>query len=364
MTDHARRIELRIPFATMLKVALFLLLLYAVYKLRLIILMTVIAALVAVLLDPVESWLERHHVRRGIALTLIAVVLAGTILGLLVAVVPATVSELSDMRRELPSIVQKLTKRFPAAAPYVGSLLKQQPSGQPAPQQVKRALSKGMVAGQYVIAGISAILFVIILAVYLVAEGRKAIAWLISFAPERQRERLVRTVREVRPVVFSYMRGQMVTSVASFVVSLVALLILHVPAAVPLAILAFLGDFVPVIGYIASTVPAVLLGLVVSPTTGVIVFAVYVIYQAFESWILVPRVYGKTMELSTLTVLLSVSVGGALMGPVGAILILPFVAAYPVVEKIWLREKLPEDTVAQHQAIANGEAGERIDDVL
>lgn len=363
MADQSRCVELRIPFATMLKVALFILLIYAAYRLRLVILMTVIAALVAVLLDPMQRWLERHGVKRGLALALLAVLLAGTILGLLGAVIPTTVSQLGQVKQQLPSIAQKVTNRFPATKPYVDDIVRQQPA-QPGSQQVKRVLSKGMLAGQYVFAALSAILFVIVLAVYLCAEGRKTIAWLISFAPECHRERLVRTAREVRPVVFSYMRGQLVTSVASFVVSLVALMVLHVPAALPLAILSFLGDFVPVIGYIASTVPAVLLGFVVSPSTGLIVLAVYVIYQAIESWVIVPRVYGRTMELSTLTVLLSVSVGGALMGPVGAILILPFVAAYPVVERIWLRGKLPEDTVEKHDAIAKGEAGERIDDVL
>jgi predicted PurR-regulated permease PerM len=59
--------------------------------------------------------------------------------------------------------------------------------------------------------------------------------------------------------------------------------------------------------------------------------------------------------LSTLTVLLAVAVGGTLEGALGAVLILPFVAAYPIVERIWLREKLPRDTVAKHEALSEPE---------
>jgi predicted PurR-regulated permease PerM len=76
------------------------------------------------------------------------------------------------------------------------------------------------------------------------------------------------------------------------------------------------------------------------------------LYHFVESYFIVPRVYGKQMRLSTLTVLLAIMVGGTLQGVAGAILILPFVAAYPIVERLWLRDKLPEDTVARHEELA------------
>ena len=62
------------------------------------------------------------------------------------------------------------------------------------------------------------------------------------------------------------------------------------------------------------------------------------------------------MRLSTLTVLVSIAIGGTLQGVIGAVLALPIAAAYPIVERIWLRRHLPADTVPRHEAIEEGES--------
>jgi predicted PurR-regulated permease PerM len=130
------------------------------------------------------------------------------------------------------------------------------------------------------------------------------------------------------------------------------LLVLHVPMALPLAVIAFIADLVPVVGTIAMTAPAVLMALTVGPVKALLVFAGYMLYHFVESYFIVPKVYGKEMRLSTLTVLLAIMIGGSLQGASGAILILPFVAAYPIVERLWLRNQLPDDTVEKHEELA------------
>lgn len=78
------------------------------------------------------------------------------------------------------------------------------------------------------------------------------------------------------------------------------------------------------------------------------------LYRFVESYFIIPRVYGDEIRLSTLTVLLAVAVGGTLQGAFGAILILPFVAVYPIVERIWLRDELAPGTVERHERIEEG----------
>jgi len=199
------------------------------------------------------------------------------------------------------------------------------------------------------------------------SEGKRAMAWLFSFAPEEQRRKLVETTEEVEPVMFAYMRGQLIVSTLSGSVAMVTLSLLHVPGALPLAVLTFVGDFFPVVGFIASTVPAMLLGLIVSPATAVIIIVVYAGYHLVENYYVVPRVFGRAMRLSLLTVVLSMSVGGLLAGPFGAILILPMAAAYPSIERIWLRPHLAPGTIPKHEAIEGEDQGraERVaEDVL
>lgn len=66
-----------------------------------------------------------------------------------------------------------------------------------------------------------------------------------------------------------------------------------------------------------------------------------------------PRIYGKQLRLSTLAVLLALVVGGTLQGVLGAVLVLPIVAAYPIIERIWLADTLPPRVLHQHSAMAS-----------
>ncbi len=77
----------------------------------------------------------------------------------------------------------------------------------------------------------------------------------------------------------------------------------------------------------------------------------YVAYHFVENYLIVPAVYGKQLRLSTLTVILALGIAGALTGVIGAILVLPLVAAYPIVERIWLRPVVGEEPLKDHAAL-------------
>jgi predicted PurR-regulated permease PerM len=106
-----------------------------------------------------------------------------------------------------------------------------------------------------------------------------------------------------------------------------------------------------VVGTIAMIAPAALLALTVSPLRAMLVVAAYLAYHLIENYLIIPRVYGNQMRLSTLTVILAIAVGGTLQGVIGALLALPIAAAYPIVERIWLRDQLPSDTVERHEEL-------------
>ena len=126
---------------------------------------------------------------------------------------------------------------------------------------------------------------------------------------------------------------------------------LQVPLALLLAVLAFVFDFIPVVGTILMMVPATMLGFVVSPTRALLVAGAYLLYHVIEAYILIPKIWGREMRVSTLTVLLAIAIGGTLQGAIGAVLALPIAAAYPIVERIWLREHLPPDIVERHEEL-------------
>src|SRR5581483_8120816 len=218
-------------------------------------------------------------------------------------------------------------------------------------QPTRDLILRGLVAGKFALEGISAIVFVLVVALYLLIEGRTAFSWMITFAPRRYRARIDQTAREMSDVVLAYMRGNVITSCICAAYVAAVLFVLHVPLLLLLTVIAFIFDFVPVVGTIVMIVPAALLALTISPTRALIVVAAYLLYHLIENYAIAPYVYGNQMRLSTLIVILAIVVGGTLLGVIGAVLALPIAAAYPIVERIWLRDRLPSDTVARHEEL-------------
>jgi hypothetical protein len=81
------------------------------------------------------------------------------------------------------------------------------------------------------------------------------------------------------------------------------------------------------------------------------VLFLYIVYHVVEAYVPVPRIHGRRLQLSTLAVLLALIVGGTLQGIVGAFLILPLVAAYPIIERIWLHDYLSSEVIHDHSAL-------------
>ena len=117
------------------------------------------------------------------------------------------------------------------------------------------------------------------------------------------------------------------------------------------AVAAGLLDFVPVLGFPLSSLPAILLAATVSGKTALIVAILYAAYHAAENYLIAPYVYGDRLRLSNVVIVLAFAVGAELGGVVGAVVALPIAAAYPAIERIWLRDKLGDEVVDEHATI-------------
>jgi predicted PurR-regulated permease PerM len=218
---------------------------------------------------------------------------------------------------------------------------------------VQAWINRPMLWGRLAVGGIMRGLFVLILTFYLLVDGRRLYAWLLAFVPPQHREKMARTVPEVSDVLYGYVRGQVITSVLFAAFAAVTLKAFNVPAVVPLAVLAGICDVIPVLGIIIAVLPATVLALSVSPFAALMVLCLFVAYHLFEAYYIVPRIYGKALRLSTLAVLLALVVGGTLQGILGAVPVLPVVAAYPIIERIWLADTLPRSVIREHKALQN-----------
>jgi predicted PurR-regulated permease PerM len=200
-------------------------------------------------------------------------------------------------------------------------------------------------------AGIAGIAVALIVTVYLLLDGRRTYQWLVAFVPAPNRPRVHATAMCAREVIAAYVRGNVITSVLCAAITWIVLAALHVPAALVLALLAGIFDFVPVVGFILSAAPAVLLAFVVSPIVALAVAIFYVLYNVVENYYIQPKVYGRELRLSDLAVIAAFLVGAELGGVLGAVIALPIAAMYPAVERIWFDRPGANDTADEHRRI-------------
>jgi len=196
-----------------------------------------------------------------------------------------------------------------------------------------------------------------VLTLYLLIEGHTTRDWLVAFVPRARRHKVEQTFVECERVIFAYVAGNVILSVIAFTCTLIALWLLKVPAALLLAVVAGVSDFLPVVGFLVGAVPTILIALTVSVPTAVMVAVFYIAYNTVETYVLGPWAYGDRLKLSNVAVILAFVIGAEIAGVIGALIALPVAAIYPAIERIWLREQLPEDTIREHKAIEqNGAA--------
>jgi predicted PurR-regulated permease PerM len=301
-------------------------LLHAVWS---VVMVVLIALIIAGTVKPGVEMLERHGLRRGGALAVVYASAFVVVIGLLVVAVPPLVSQLLDMLgnapREKTALVTWLSHMRGGA--QVGKAI----DGLPLDQLISSAEGRLLSASPEAMTAIGYGVTTMFLSIYLIADAKRIDDAMYGAVPAKYHARLARIVANLETIVGGYMRGQLITSAAITVFNFVLLSALGVRDALSLAVFSGITDVIPFIGGLLATVPAVLASLGKGTTTAIVVAAIMLLYQLFESRILVPRLYGKVLSMSPALVIVALLVGGTLMGILGAFLALPVAAGLQMV---------------------------------
>jgi predicted PurR-regulated permease PerM len=362
-TSRRANLSLYLPTTTILKIALALLAGWSVVRLWPEFVLLIVAVVLAVALHPAVTWLERRIRSRGIAVSLVALALADAMVGFLAILTTSLAEQISHLVQDFPGFRARIEHRLPSDYPVLKRIVREI-FALPYSPELAPHLNRPLALGTSVLAVAISMFLTMVVTLYLLLDGKRLYAWLIAYVPRRHRENVAVTAAEVSIVLHAYVRGQVITSALATVFAAILLSVFQVPGALPLALFAGICDVIPVVGVIIATVPAALLAFTVSPTAGITVAVLYVLYHAVESYYLVPRIYGSRLRLSTLAVLLALMLGTALQGLLGAILVLPLVAAYPIVERIWLARYLNPEVIKDHGALASTVASENDEKVV
>jgi predicted PurR-regulated permease PerM len=320
-------------------------LLSAAWAVRNILLLVLIAAVLAVGLDPPVRRLQRWGIPRGTAVLLIFLAAIGFLVAFGFLVIPPLVREVKQLATDIPDYVARLRTN----SGWVGDLerkyhisarLKEATSK--LPSLASASITKVLGITKSIASVIFNMLTIGILTIYfLMALPRtEGIAGTLVSRKDHLADD-TQTLKEALERVGGYVSGNIAVSIIAGVASFIALRIFGVPFAAALAMWVGIADLIPTVGATLGALAAVLVAFFSSIVDGIAITIFFVVYQQVENYVIVPRVMKKAVDLSPAMVIISVLIGGSLAGFAGALLALPIAAAAKVVLRdLWLRDRL------------------------
>ena len=166
---------------------------------------------------------------------------------------------------------------------------------------------------------------------------------------DRNRQMLI----DVKDAVAGYTLGNIVISVLATIATWIVLSILGVPYALALGFVVGFFDLIPLIGATLGAIFVALATLPVSFPTATIVWIVFIIvWQRIEDYVVQPFVYGRALKVNPLVTIISLLVGGALLGILGVLLAIPCAAAIQIILRDWWSERAEKQAAAQTEQAA------------
>jgi predicted PurR-regulated permease PerM len=303
-----------------------------------------VAIFLALALNPAVEWLQDQGVRRrGMAVTIAYV---GALMGLVALgalFVPILVDQVNNFVDEVPVYVEDLTR----GRGRLGFLEREYQIT----ERVREAIGEGgatrvlglsgtaLAVTKGVITAIVAVVTIAFLTLFMLLEGPAWMNRLYSLLPEQSQPRWRAVGNEIYRTIGGYVTGNLAISLIAGITSTLVLLVLGVPYAVALGLLVALLDLIPLAGATIAAIIVTTVGFLDSTTSGIVLLIFFIVYQQLENHVLQPVVYGRTVQLSPLAVLIAVLIGAKLAGVVGALAAIPVAGTIQVLFVDWLKHR-------------------------
>ena len=301
------------------------------------------AIFIALGLDPVVNFLERHKFKRPLAIMTVVVVFFGVVGGLIWAVTPSLVRQTAHFIQQAPVLLSgisqidwviKLDNQFGGAISNAltstGTFLgdsKNWPTMLGGVVKVGLSIFNGFFAG----------LTIVILSIYFMASLDSFKEWVYKLVPAKSRKNFTSISEQISDSVGRYVMGQVTIAFINATLGFIMMSIAGIPFPLLLAFIAFVFALIPLVGSITGAVIVSLVALSVSPVTALIVAIYYVVYMQVEAYIISPRVMRKAVDVPGAVVVVGALAGGALLGVLGALVAIPVAASIIlVIRQVWM----------------------------
>jgi predicted PurR-regulated permease PerM len=312
-------------------------------------------------LEPVVGWVRgRVGIGRGATILLVDGLFFLAVVGLFVFVAPAAIAQFDTTLRSLPPLIERTREwaaelRPVAVSRGITTLL------DAADRTVAPPVPTSPTSGQVVQVGLTLVEAIVSMATLLVVvylwlvEHARLQRYVLAFVPMHHRATARDRWNEVETRLGLWVRGQLTLMAAMGAATTVAYVLLGVPGALLLGLIAAVAEAIPIIGPLLGAIPAILTAATVSTELALVVAGVYVVIQLLEGNVLVPIVMRRAIGISPFLVILSLLIGGAVGGLIGALLAVPIAAAIEVLIEGLQKRDVP---VAQDPTTAE-EPGDR-----
>jgi predicted PurR-regulated permease PerM len=289
-----------------------------------------VAVFLALALNPAVEKFERRGIRRGIASATVFLLALAVIIGLGFLVLPPLVRQVTDFIQAIPDLVDDLVagrgqlgflQRDYHIVDRIRAAIEEHGAG-----SLLGVTAPALAVAQSVFSIIIGSVAIAFLTFFMLLDGPRLVERFYAFLPASARPRWKRVGNEIYRTVGGYVTGNILISVIAGVAAMVALFAVAILDLVPLA-----GATMAAV--IVSTVVFVELGWV----KGVIIIVFFLLYQQLENHVLQPIIYGRTVQLSPLVVLISILIGAELAGILGALAAIPVAGIVQAVGRELLR---------------------------
>lgn len=337
---------------------------WIIEKLWVIVLPVLLAIVVCTVLWPPTRAMTKRGIPPAAAAATTLVLFIAVLAGIIAGIVPSVVSQAPELANKATEGINQVQDWL--QGPPIN--LKDDQIDEGIHTIIAKVQESGTVIASGVFTGVSTassllltLGLVLVLSFFFIKDGPRFIPWLHSVSGGRAGRHLEVVLGRMWDTLGGFIRTQALVSLIDAVFIGAGLLILGVPLAPVLAILTFIGGFIPIVGAFVAGALAVLVALVANGlTTAVIVLIIILVVQQIEGNVLQPVLQSKSMKLHAVVVLLAVTAGGSVFGIVGAFLAVPTAAVAAVVVR-YIGEQIDEKS-AEANIPDDVAADEDIDD--
>lgn len=344
-------INYRITNGSIIRVMLWLCLAYSIFFFRELLLTLLVGLVIASTIDPIAKYFQKFRVPRVVTVASVFVIIFGSVILFAVFALPALADDLARLISKLPMMLEQFRifgrdMGFKDISLYISELSKDISKGQILTVVKNSIIGAGSVAGAAgaLLGNIINFALTMIFAFYLAVQDDGIKNFLKLITPKFYEKYAIDLWLRSERKIGSWAKGQVIVALIVSILILIPLLALNIQYATVFALLAFIGQLVPVVGLFIAAVPAVITAYFTKDmSAALLTLSVFLVVNQLENYVITPKIMNSVIGVPAIIILISVIVGAKLAGFWGVVIAVPMAAIMMELINDILNDKIPSE---------------------